>query len=87
MKYRSRIDLIAVILRSAVAGDGALLTRIMYTAFLSYPQIKQISRFLLEHGLLEYNESKKLYKTTGKGFQYLELYKQIDELIKIKNAN
>ena len=84
MKYRSRTDLIAVILSSAAKDGGAPLTRIMYNSFLSYPQIKQFSQFLLEHGLLEHNELDKVYKTTGKGFQYLELYKQMEELIKIK---
>jgi len=34
--------------------------------------------------LLEHNELEKVYKTTGKGFQYLELYKQMEELIKIQ---
>ncbi len=54
----------------------------MYTSFLSYPQIKQFLQFLLEHGLIEHNELNKVYKITAKGFQYLELYKQIDELVK-----
>ena len=79
-----RADLIAVVLSSAAKEGGAPLTRIMYNSFLSYPQIKQFSQFLLEHGLLEHNELEKVYKTTGKGFQYLELYKQMEELIKIK---
>jgi predicted transcriptional regulator len=82
MKYRSRTDLIAAILSSAAGEKGALLTRIMYTSFLSYPQIKEFLQFLLEHGLIEHNELNKVYKITAKGFQYLELYKQIDELVK-----
>ena len=85
MKYRSRADLIAVVLSSAAKEGGAPLTRIMYNSFLSYPQIKQFSQFLLEHGLLEHNELEKVYKTTGKGFQYLELYKQMEELINFSN--
>ena len=84
MKYRSRTDLIAVILSSAAKEGGAPLTRIMYSSFLSHPQIKQLSQFLLEHGLLEHNEMNKVYKTTGKGFQYLELYKQMEELVRIR---
>ena len=71
-EYRTRADLIAVVLSSAAKEGGAPLTRIMYNSFLSYPQIKQFSQFLLEHGLLEHNELEKVYKTTGKGFQYLE---------------
>ncbi len=69
---------------SAAVEKGALLTPIMYTAFLSYPQIKQFLHFLLEHGLIEHNELNKVYKITAKGFQYLEFCKQIDELVKIE---
>jgi predicted transcriptional regulator len=84
MKYRSRTELIAVILSSAAVEKGVLLTRIMYTSFLSYGQMKQYFGLLLDHGLLEYEEEYKVYKTTKKGLQYLELYEEMDELIRIK---
>jgi predicted transcriptional regulator len=84
VKYRSRTDIIAAILSSAAGEKGALLTRIMYTSFLSYPQLKQFLQFLIEHGLIEHNELNKVYQTTRKGFQYLELFRQMKELVKIE---
>ena len=32
--------------------------------------------------MLEYDKPGQLYKTTKKGFQFLELYKQMEELVK-----
>jgi predicted transcriptional regulator len=84
VKYRSRTDIIAAILSSAAGEKGALLTSIMYTSFLSYPQLKQFLQFLIEHGLIEHNELNKVYQTTRKGFQYLELFRQMEELVKIE---
>lgn len=87
MKYRSRIDLIAVILICAAEEYGALMTHIMYSSFLSHGQLKKILPSLITDGLLEYDEKNRVYKTTGKGTQYLKLYKQMEQLIKIKNAD
>ncbi len=47
MKYRSRTDLIAGVLSCAaeeIGGEGAPLTHIMYKSFLSYRQVKSISK-------------------------------------------
>ena len=41
MKYRSRSDIVGLILESA-NGGGATKTKIMYKAFLSYAQTKGI---------------------------------------------
>ena len=92
MKYRSRTGLIAVILSSArgeKGGEGAPLTHIMYKSFLSYGQVKDLLKFLVEHGLLGSHKENdiKLYKMTKKGFQYLELYQRMEELVKIDSIN
>jgi len=86
MKYRSRTELIAVILSSALGGKGVSLTRIMYSAFLSYGQVKQYFQLLIEYGLLEHDEENKVYRTTNKGMQYLELYRQMEELVKNRSS-
>ncbi|MGA7042308.1 MAG: winged helix-turn-helix domain-containing protein, partial [Nitrososphaeraceae archaeon] len=53
MKYRSRTDIVGLILEAA-NGGGATKTRIMYKAFLSYAQLKEYLTVLLENNLLEY---------------------------------
>lgn len=83
MKYRSRTDIFATILSSAARERGILPIRLMYTAFLSYDQSKEYFEILLRNGLLRQDEDTKEYYTTAKGLEYLMLYKQMKELIKI----
>ncbi len=54
MKYRSRTDIVATILETA--DGGATKTKIMYSAYLSYAQLKEYLSMLLENELLEYEE-------------------------------
>jgi predicted transcriptional regulator len=86
MKYRSRTDVIASILNSAKAEEGTLMTRIMYSSFLSFTQVKRFLKLLTENDLLEYDEINKVYKTTGKGLRFLVLYEKMDALLKIQQT-
>ncbi|WP_415282282.1 winged helix-turn-helix domain-containing protein [Candidatus Nitrososphaera sp. FF02] len=79
MKYRSRMDIAAAILE--IAQGGAIKTRIMYKAFLSFPQLKEYLELLLDGGLLEYVEEEKEYYTTEKGKQFLKMYKDVGQMI------
>ncbi len=79
MKYRSRTDIAAAILE--IALDGAIKTKIMYKAFLSFPQLKDYLSVLLEKDLLEHSATDQKYRTTDKGKQYLKMYKEVGQLI------
>ena len=79
MKYRSRTDIIAMILQAAMAG--ATKTRLMYSAYLSYAQIQEYLEFLREKGLILYEEGVQQYKLTEKGLHFLHVYEKISELI------
>ncbi|MGI0036461.1 MAG: winged helix-turn-helix domain-containing protein [Nitrososphaera sp.] len=79
VKYRSRTDIAAAILE--VALDGAIKTKIMYKAFLSFPQLKEYLGVLLEKGLLEYISTDHEYRTTDKGKHFLKLYKDVGQMI------
>ncbi len=63
------------------ANDGAIKTRIMYKAFLSYAQLRECLCVLIENNLLEYLEGSQTYKTTEKGLNFLKLYNEIGELL------
>jgi predicted transcriptional regulator len=67
-----------------VAKDGALKTQMMYRANLSFAQLKEYLRLLLDLKLLEMGENngKTVYKTTSKGVRYLQSYKEIQDLLK-----
>ena len=80
MKYRSRSEIVALILEAA--NGGATRTKIMYKAFLSFVHLKGYLSVLLENELIEYDAEGKIYKTTPRSIQPLEVYNQINnELI------
>ena len=65
-----------------VAKGKVTKTKIMYSAFLSYNQLKDYLDVLIENNLLEYLEGTQTYKTTEKGLNYLKMYSEIGELLK-----
>jgi predicted transcriptional regulator len=79
MKYRSRTEIVSMILEAA--NGGATKTRIMYKAFLSYAQLKEYLSVLIENNLLEYLEGSQSYKTTEKGLNLLKMHNEIGELL------
>jgi predicted transcriptional regulator len=79
MKYRSRTEIVSMILEAA--NGGATKTKIMYKAFLSYAQLKEYLSVLIENNLLEYLEGTQTYKTSEKGFTLLKMHNEIGELL------
>ena len=79
MKYRSRTEIVAMILEAA--NGGATKTRIMYKAFLSYAQLREYLSVLIENNLLEYLEGSQTCKTTEKGLNFLKMHNEIGELL------
>ena len=79
MKYRSRTEIVSMILEAA--NGGATKTKIMYKAFLSYAQLKEYLSVLIENNLIEYLEGSQTYKTTEKGLNFLKMHNEIAELL------
>jgi predicted transcriptional regulator len=73
-KYRSRADIIAAILD--IAHDGSLKTRMMYKAFLSWPQINEYLLTLKEQDLLKQSDEDGLYYSTEKGKRFVTVYNE-----------
>ena len=82
MKYRSRSDIIELLLNAA-DGRGATKTKLMYSAFISFNQLKEYLSLLAENGLIQYEEGKHTLRTTEKGIHFLKLRSKIDELAPI----
>lgn len=85
MKYRSRTDIIAMILRAAT--NGATKTRIMYGAYLSYAQVKEYLGFLMEKNLISYEEGTGLYRVTETGVKLLRTYEGISDMVSVNGTN
>jgi len=67
-----------------VTIDGVLKTQVMYKANLSFAQLNEYLKLLLDLKLIEAYDSnaKRLYKTTQKGLRYLQSYRDIRELLR-----
>jgi predicted transcriptional regulator len=81
MKYRSRIDIISQILETANGGN-ATKSKILYKGFLSYVQMKEYLTVLTKTDLLSYDLDTQTFKTTKKGLRFLNVYNQMDGMIK-----
>ena len=84
MKYRSRTEIVEMILQAA--REGATKTRIMYKAYLSYTQVKEYLSFLLENDLVKYEEGSQIYRITEKGLHFLQVYGEISDLVTPKSS-
>ncbi|MGH9926632.1 MAG: winged helix-turn-helix domain-containing protein [Nitrososphaeraceae archaeon] len=78
--YRTSIEIIAEILKIANGGNVTR-TKIMYSAFLNYFQLKEYLPMLTERGLIRYNPDTRMFKTTEKGLMLLETYNMLVDLM------
>jgi predicted transcriptional regulator len=85
MKYRSRSEIIAMILQAA--NNGATKTRIMYGAYLSYAQVKEYLEFLQGKELLMYEQGTQLYRLTEKGMHFLRAFDQISDMMSVNGSS
>lgn len=82
MVYRTRNEIFISILRSAAKNkNGTRITKIMYESFLSYSQVSHYLNNLVRLGFLV-NEIENEYKVTEKGFRFIYLVQNMDELLK-----
>ena len=82
MKYRSRTDIVHLILEAA-NGGAATKSKIMYKAFLSFGQLKEYLMVLIENDQLEYEDGQNTYRTTSKGIRLLQIFNNMEELTPI----
>ncbi len=84
MKYRSRTEIVAMILDAV--RTGATKTKIMYKAYLSYTQVKEYLTFLQDNQLIAYEEGTQLYRISEKGYKFIHSYNEISELVSPTNG-
>jgi len=71
--YRSKLDIIADMLR--VASRGAKKTQIMYQANLSYNLLTKYLKEVVKADLVRFEHAENCYVLTSKGVEFLERYK------------
>jgi predicted transcriptional regulator len=82
MKYRSRSDIVGLLL-DAANGGGATKTKLMFKSYLSFNQLREYLALLVENGLIEYEEGMRTYRTTEKGMRLLQIQNTMDEITPI----
>lgn len=68
-----------------VADDGSggvTKTKLMYKVFLGYDQLKEYLNILIESELLRYDSTNHKFRTTEKGLTFLQVYNEIDQMLK-----
>jgi predicted transcriptional regulator len=60
--------------------------QMMYQANLSYAQLKKYLMVLTERDLLRYDLDTQTFKTTDKGYKFLQIYNGLHTLIKEERA-
>ncbi|HEY6950549.1 MAG TPA: winged helix-turn-helix domain-containing protein [Nitrososphaeraceae archaeon] len=83
MAYRSREEIFASILGTAGSGAGVTRSKIMFGSYLTYAQVVEYSKILIERGLLEYDPLNRTFRTTPSGFTFIQLQNEINQMIKI----
>lgn len=86
-KRRDKLYIIAEILE--IARDGILKTQIMYRANLSFTQLNDYLKFMEKVNLIDkkVENNKEIYKTTPKGLEFLQCYRELTELLKTNDGN
>ena len=86
-KRRDKLFIVAKILE--LAKGGTLKTQLMYLANLSFTQLNDYLEFMLKISLLEKVEvnDKAIYRATDKGLDFLQRYREINELLRTEEEN
>ncbi|MDH5482725.1 MAG: winged helix-turn-helix domain-containing protein [Candidatus Bathyarchaeota archaeon] len=86
-KRRDKLYIVAEILE--IAKEGTLKTQIMYKANLSFTQLNDYLGFMLKINLLDKNieNDRDTYRTSEKGLEFLQRYRDITELLKSEADN
>jgi predicted transcriptional regulator len=81
--YRSREEIFASILSTAGSGETITRSKIMFGSYLTYAQVVEYTKMLIQRGLLEYDAINRTFKTTPSGFTFIQLHNEISQMIKI----
>jgi len=77
-KKRNAEEIIASILDAARAETTK--TRIMYISYLSFGQLQRYINNALETKLLDLDPMNGKYRTTSKGFEYLQRFEEVNNI-------
>jgi predicted transcriptional regulator len=80
MKYRTRNEIYASILNAAGSGKRMTLNKLVVDCYIPHSAANNPTATLVQSGLLEFDRLDKVFRTTEKGFKYLELHNEMNEI-------
>ena len=81
MQNRQKDEIVRDII--SVCNGGALITKVMFHAYMTHGQVKLYLSELVTKDLVIYDSLTRKYCTTSKGMQYLETVERMAELLPI----
>jgi predicted transcriptional regulator len=84
MRYRSPEEIFASILNAAGSGREMTLTKLIFNCMIPHSKAIECSTTLVRGGLLEFDKIDRVFRTTQKGFKFLELHNEMSEIFKIE---
>lgn len=86
MTSRDKYDIFSDILKAAGRrNNGSRIPEVIREASLNAEQAKEVVIDMLEIGLLEFTREQNTLKTTTKGWLFLKLYQNLEEMVSISN--
>jgi predicted transcriptional regulator len=85
--HRSYLEIIGRILQVVNDGDYSSKNQIMYKVFLGYAQTRRYLENLTDSGFIIYDLTLQTYKLTEKGKEFLQIYKEIDDMMKLSHSS
>ena len=79
MQNRQRDEMFRDIL--TVSNGGAMISQVMFKAYLSHSQAKSYLAELIQNGFMEFDSLERVYRTSAKGLEYLKAAEAISDLL------
>lgn len=80
MKYRSRSEIVSMILNSLSAGPLTK-SHITFRAYLSYAQLKEYISFMEQNDLIRYEQGTRVYRISEKGIKMMRLCRDLNDIV------
>jgi predicted transcriptional regulator len=84
MRYRTREEIFAAILTSTGSGRPMTLNKIVFYCYLPHSAAVKSTAILVQKGLLEFDRLDRIFRTTDKGFKYLELHNEMNKVFEFE---